>query len=151
VVFSVSAVLYSDAGKKRVEVESGFTGSCTGVRADCRSVVPERRQCWRRVLSRVQRRLQVMQLAGEWIELEPPSVRVDSELRAMVDGTRGVSLADASSTTESSWPRRRVSTTRLISKLLYDGVPLDLGGGGCSRLQRWTEVEFADEIDMHGG
>jgi hypothetical protein len=91
-----------------------------------------------------------MRLVGEWIELEPPSARVDGELRSMVGGTRGVSLTDASSTTESTWPRRRVSTAAHF-KATMRWVPPDLGGSGCSQRWSWTEVEFADEIDMHGG
>jgi hypothetical protein len=39
----------------------------------------------------------------------------------------------------------------LISKLLCDEVPPDLGGGRCSRRRRWTEMEFTDEIDVHDG
>ena len=91
-----------------------------------------------------------MRLAGEWIELEPSSARVDGELRSMVGGTRGASPTDASSTTESTRPRRWVSTAAHF-KATMRWVPPDLGGGGCSQRRKWTEVEFANEIDLHGG
>lgn len=37
-LFPASAVLYSGAGDERVEVESSFAGSCTGVRVAFSSV-----------------------------------------------------------------------------------------------------------------
>ena len=88
------------------EVESGFTGSCTGVCVGWCLVVSMRR-CRRRVSSRMQRQLRALRQDGEWIELEIPSALVDGKLRSMVEGARGASPADVLSTTTST--RLRVS------------------------------------------
>lgn len=70
--FPISMAFYSGADDEHVEVEFGFTGSCTGVRAGYRSIVPGWRQCWWRASSRVHRWLWVMRQPGEWIELNLP-------------------------------------------------------------------------------
>lgn len=64
----------------------------------------------RRASSRVQRWLWAMRLAGEWIELKPPSARVDDEVRSMVGLAQGASPADASSTIDLTRPWYRGST-----------------------------------------
>jgi hypothetical protein len=79
-LFRAPSALHSGDDGEPVEVVLPVWSPCTGVRADCGSVVSRGRRCWRRALSRVQRWLRVTRNAGVWIELELPSAQVDGEL-----------------------------------------------------------------------
>jgi hypothetical protein len=143
-------MLHSSVVNELVEVESGFAGSCVGVRVVCHCVVLVRRRCQRRASSTTQRQLWALWLDGEWIEFGLPSTRVDSELRSKVGGARGASPADASSTVVSTRPRHRVFTAARFKAFWLWGssrsgwrwvspTPMTVGGGGrrCGWSVRW--------------
>jgi hypothetical protein len=75
-----------------------------GVRAVRRIVIFERRRCQQRFLSKVQGWLSALWQVAEWIELELPSVTVDSEFLFKIGGAWGAFLADALSTMDLTRP-----------------------------------------------